>query len=219
MASLKQYATRVIDAINKPFDEMLYERVKDIIISERSLDIRRSVQKNGIDDEFKQRFKLAVSKVDKSDLYGVTTESTVFRTNNKIAKLVRFKNDNPFTYVGSVEHDRPFMYAQSFGVKGLDSLRYAKYTPKYSFNNGYIYLYIRGNALLENIAIESIFADPREIDYSDNATAPVPYEDTMEFLCSEDLIPNIITKILKGELSVTLTDDRETEITDEEIVR
>lgn len=217
MASLRQIATQVIDALNQPFNELLYQRVKDLIVHERSLAIRRSVQKNGIDSEFKQRWKVPVIRVDKSDFYGVDTDLKVFRSTNKIAKLVRFQNDNPFTYVGAVTHDIPFIFTEPYAVNGLDSLRYMKYLVKYGFINGYIYIFNHNNTL-ENIGVESIAADPREIDYSDNATAPFAYTDDMEFLISEDLISDIKLRMFSGDLKLMLTDDKETEIAEDEKV-
>lgn len=216
MASLKQYVTRVIDALDQPFNKMLYERVKDILISERSLAYRRSIAKNGIDDEFKQRYLITVERVDKSDFYQVQTDLQVFRSENKIAKLIRFRGDSPFTYVGSVTHDIPFIYTQPYAVPNLDALRYMKYITKFTYNNGYIYIFSHINTLT-NVAVESIFVDPREIDNSDNSNAATPFTDDMEFLLSEDLFSDIMMRILSGELKVTLPDDRETEIVNDEV--
>lgn len=215
MASLRQRATQVIDALDKPFDEMLYQRVKDILITERALSIRRSIQRNGIDDEFKQRFKVAMIRVDKSDFYQVSTDLKVFRSENKIPRLVRFKNDNPFTYVGAVTHDIPYVYAQPYAIPGMDSLRYMRIIPKFTYNNAYIYVFSNANTL-ENIAVESIIADPREVDNSDSTVAATPFEDDMEFLISEDMFSDIKLRIFGGDLKIRLTDDKETEIVDDE---
>jgi len=217
MASLRQLATEVIDAINQPFNELLYQRVKDLIVHERSLAIRRSIQRHGIDSEFKQRYKVPMIRVDKSDFYNIDTNLKVFRSVNKIARLVRFQNDSPFTYVGSVTHDNPFIFVEPFAVEGIDSLRYMKYVIKYSFNNAHIYVFNRNNTL-ENIGVETIFADPRFVDYSDNTIAPVTFTDDMEFLISEDMISDIKLKIFSGDLRIALTDDKEVNMNEDEEV-
>ena len=218
MASLKQIATEVIDALDQPFNELLYQRVKDLIVHERSLAIRRSIGKNGIDDEFKQRYKVPMIRIDKSDFYGITTDLEVFRSTNKIAKLVRYRGDSPFIYVGAVTHDIPYLYTQSFAVPAQDSLRYMKYIGKYTYDNGYLYVMLHDNTL-ENIGVQAIQADPREIDYSDYATAPFVYTDDMEFLISEDLISDIKLRMFSGDLKLRLTDDQEVNIEDDEVNR
>jgi len=219
MASLRQLATQIIDALDQPFNELLYQRAKDLIVHERALDIRRSVQKHGIDDEFKQRYKVPVQKVDKADFYQVTTDLEVYRSTNKIAALVRFQNDSPFTYVGAITHNIPYVYSQPYAIDAQDSLRYMKYIVKYTFNNGYLYIFAKGNLLLENIGVETIHADPRLVDYSNFTTGPEVFTDDMEFLISEDLISNIKLRIFSGDLRIKLTDDKEIQIEPDEVNR
>lgn len=214
MASLRQLATEYINALNKPFDTMLYERVKALIIHERAQEIRRSVQKHGIDLEHLQRYKVKLIKTDASDSYGIDSGKIVLRSENKIAILVRIQNDSPFTYVGAVNNDYPYIFSPSYGIGALQSLEFVKRINAYDFRNGYIYVYST-NPNIEYIHVEASFANPQLIDNSDNHNPAIAYNDDMEFLISEDMIQTIKIKLLSGELSVNVS-DKEIDITDDD---
>lgn len=213
MASLRQLATEYINALNKPFDNMLYERIKALLIHERAQEYRRSVAKNGIDEEFLQRYKIELQLVDISDAYGIDFEKKILRSKNKIANLVRYINDSPFTYVGTLNGSYPFIYMQPYAIASIDNLEYAKGINAYTFRNQYIYVYSR-NTSLEAIYVETIFAEPHKIDNSDSSNPNVQFTDDMEFLISEDLIQTIKSKLLSGELRID-TSSQEIDIVDE----
>jgi len=218
MASLKQLATEYIDALGKPFDHLLYERIKALIIHERSTEIRRSVQKYGLDEEFLQRYKITLVPVDASDLYGVNSYHKVFRSENKIATLIRVPSDSPFSYVGAVDLTVPFLYIQPYALGNIDSLPALKDINKYSTRNGYVYVYTK-NVNLKELVVEAPFVNPHLIDNSNYTDASIPFTDDMEFFISEDMIQNIKIKLLKGELSVTNTSDKEVNIEEDENAR
>jgi hypothetical protein len=112
MASLKHIADQIADSLNRPFDDMLKERVKVLFRQELAVYIRQQINKYGIDSQFKTRYSITCIKVNPSDssLDESVPTGECYRSINKVANPVRYITDDPFTYVGDTNGKVPYNY-------------------------------------------------------------------------------------------------------------
>ena len=155
MATLKLIADEITGALNRPFDIFFRERLMSDIRHELALEIRRSIEKSGIDDIFKTKFKVPVNKYINTNgvLFGADDEH-LYRTINKVPEPIRYKTDEPFLWVGDVNGRVTYIYTT------MQELLYADLQPayvgqvdtsltpdilfkpiRYMYQNGYIYLF------------------------------------------------------------------------------
>jgi len=207
MATFNSIADEIAGALDRPFDEMFKQRVKQVMRNELARMIRQSINKNGIDKQLVQRYSVALEEVDRADtLY--ESGCTVMRTEDKIYKPVRFNSSEPFTYVGT--NDIPFPYRHS-----VEHKRFAPFlsltgkSVSYDYRNQYIYLY--NGTRLKYLTIETVFEDMSSVAALDSEDAVANIRDTcmddMAIPIAGDLIQAAKERILSGELSIT--DDRD----------
>lgn len=199
MATLRQVVSEVIDSLGRPFDKMLYERVKSSIMNECVVWVRRSINKDGLDNLFKQSYVAEVSLVDSADNPIKDSSVKILRTDNKIHQPIRYDGDDPFTYVGSVTWDNSFIFIQPYQYKTFSKHPMTGKAILYSYLNGYIYIY--NSTLIDQIGIEGIYVDPREVIESNENNLGLGLDDDMEFPFPADLIQLAKSNILKAELS------------------
>ena len=223
MATLKEIADQIADALNRPFDDMLKERVKAIFKQEMAVLIRQQLNKDGLDSSFLTRYSaecIPITASDSSMVVGVTLNGTAYRTKNKVATPIRYHTDDPFTYVGDINGIVPFIYTK------LAELRYANYMPaiekawhirheninvprtpiRYDYRNNYIYIYFNlavvhetYNIMIEGVHSTNSFLDDMTEDSASNNTVNV---DDYEYPAPYDLIQLAKERLLKGELSI-----------------
>ena len=99
MATLNEISATICDALGKPFDGMLKQRVKFSIKYYRAMLIRRDAERNPMSKHNVQRMNVKLKKVDKADTCVVDIDCDVLRTEHKIPKPVRMNSDSPFKYV------------------------------------------------------------------------------------------------------------------------
>jgi hypothetical protein len=221
MASLKLIADEISDALNRPFDDMLKERIKSIFRHELAAMIRQQVNKNGLSPHFKSRYSTVCKPVTKSDSsFDVSLfDNSTFRTINKVAQPIRYNTDDPFTYVGKINGITPFTYLSLSGLPYYNLLPIIQKeavepneTPlqpiTYDYRNGYIYIYFNPS-LDENITEFHIMIEGVHSTYNfiadetkDSKNANIIYNDELEFPMPNDLIQLVKERLLKGELSI-----------------
>lgn len=229
MATLKQIADQIALSLNRPFDDMLKERVKAIYKQELAVYIRQQINKYGIDSQFKTRYSVTCKRVNVADS-SLVSEITgnCFRTINKVAKPVRYITDDPFTYVGSVNGQIPFIFINTAALDyyslmpavqksyQLGEGEVLKIPPKYDYINGYIYLYYVPEEISEvepltsiDIMVEGVHSsyDFIQDESLDAKEAGLIYLDTVDFPMPDDIIQLVKEKLLATELS--LTDDKD----------
>lgn len=154
MASINLIADEITGALNRPFDDMFKSRVKSIIRHQLAVFIRQSIEKSGVDDIFKTKFKVQVQKYINVDfeLIGVEDER-LFRTINKVPRPLRYKTDEPFLWVGDINGRGTYIYStlQELPYADLQKVYSGKviagdtnilYKPiRYVYQNDYIYLF------------------------------------------------------------------------------
>lgn len=206
MATLNQIVEELADALNRPFDTFLKERLKLIVRHERSRVIRQSVNKDGNDKLFRQRYSVTVSTVDNSDSVFLTG-GTVLRTDNKIAKPIRYVTDVPFVYVGAMDGSNSFIYCEMSELRYVGSLRNNAEAIRYNYRNGYIYVFVNNDTKDSNTI--TAFAD-----YSATVAGTVKVTSNWHELSTGDVITIIGTTSYNGTFSVTKIDSNNFYITD-----
>ena len=103
MASLNQYAQQLADALGRPFDALLKERIKDYIVQERATFLQRTMDKDGVDKEYRQTYYAEIEQINAKEITGGTIDTPnaliIYKTINRIPKPIRWKNYTPFFYV------------------------------------------------------------------------------------------------------------------------
>lgn len=234
MATLNLIADELSGALNRPFDSMLKQRLKSIFRHEAATMIRQSIDKVGVDDIFRTRFRVRIAKVTDNTLVGVHGDKW-FRTIYKVPRPIRYKTDEPFLWVGSDDGKTIFIYSRLTEIQYGEiqpayvgnTIESINYKPiRYIWQNDYIYIYNYlyttsgisdiivpgidpGNDEAEDIpyiTIEGPFGINDIITPEDELSSIVVTDDT-ELPLPEDLIQAIKLKLLSGELRVTDSKD------------
>ncbi len=216
MPSLKQIATEIIDTLGEPFNHILYERVKALIIHEIATLVKAESDKRGISEDWIVYCPVELKKVDPADLPNVVTEKSVYRSINKLPKRIRLKHMSPIFYVGTIDRARPFSYVSNYSIAiAIKNVNEVGDIPKYSLRNGYLECYVN-DANLRFVTIGHAFVDtysiPNETSDKDNE---ILGEDD-ELLIDEDIIQLLKVQILQADLSITKADDETVKISDNE---
>ncbi len=214
MASLKLIADEISDALARPFDDMFKERIKSIFRHELATVIRQQINKYGLSNQFKSNFQVTCieSSPIVTSLYSIDTTDNWYRSENKIPTPIRYESDDPFTFVGNILDNIPFIYTN------LTENLYVSYLPmnqkeyqmavdqtevkkpsRYFYRDGYIYAYSEEVDTSEPfiLNIEGVFlGDANSINDKSSIT------DDMDFPMPEDLIQTVKERLLKGELSI-----------------
>lgn len=200
MATLNQYASRIVGITGRTSDHAMRERVKDAFKSILSTRIRQSISKNGIDESFIIPLELPIS----IDEFLYMRDFKIFRTNFKIPVPLRFNNDSPFTFVGVVDGE-PFAHKSLLEVKlshKYDKKGFSKY---YTFENNIARLFIKtkyNNLELNNTnytkaLFKTIFENPEEVityyTLEDSSDVELPFP--------SDMLESVILELLKTEFN------------------
>lgn len=198
MASLRQVTTEVIDSLGRPFDNMLYSRVRSALLNECVQWARRSINQRGIENEFKQAYVAELSLVDGADNPIRTSGSQILRTDNKILEPIRYEGDEPFTYVGAIDWNNSFIFTQPYESRTSGNLPMTGRAIRYFYLNGYIYVF--NTTLVDQVAIEGIYVNPHDVIELNGRNLGAGLDDDMEFPFPADIIQLAKNGILKGEL-------------------
>ncbi len=226
MATLKEISHQLADALNRPFDDMLIERLKVLIRQELATLIRQQINKYGISSQFKTRYSIKCKDVELGDspyYPGHESDVEVYRTVNKVARPVRYTTDEPFTYVGSTNGQVPFIFINIAELPYVDALPsiqktyQVEDTPvelpiRYSYDNNYIYIYGDIDSLKVDdelfLTIEGVHSSYDFINTETADSTTLRYLDTVDFPMPDDLIQTIKGKLLAGELGIIDAKDK-----------
>lgn len=212
MATLNQLAQQVLDSLNRPFDAMFFERVKDLIVQQRALFIQQTIDKDGVDKEYRQTYYAEIEPV-LNDEYTKAGTVKVWKTKNRIPKPIRWKNYTPFFYVGTENGRKPFKAGNYYSASLNQYLPMIGNVITYDYIDGYIYCFLKNDvvtveedksALLSPIRIDEVMQNPRFVrvgaktDTREDCTA---FTDDMEFALPLDMANSLKTSI--KELFIT----------------
>lgn len=212
--TLNQIAERVAYALNEPLNQMLKENIKFSVRYWRAMLIRRDIQANGMSDEFLQRVYIPLIKVDKADACNFNLgDCKILRSENKIPKPIRVKNDVLFKFVGTVD-GKSFTYTEYEEVPYTCYNRFTSKVIRYVYINEYIYIF--NNDLLKQFAIQTPFVDPYKANTVCGTTC---FDDNSDFPCPDDMVQQIVSGILQGEFKLMNPIDKEVEVDEDKTIK
>lgn len=214
MPSLNQYAQQLADSLGRPYDAVLLERVKQLIVQERAVFLQRTMDKDGIDKEYRQTYYATLALVSLNEIEFITEPNVpfVYKTTNKIPKPIRWQNYTPFIYVG-IEDGSLSYRAGNYYSKSL-----SRYLPligeaiMYDYIDGYLYVFPNYDShgevipLSTILRIDEVLQNPRFIRTGTESVVDIRenciyFTDDMEFPMPIDMI-NALKLNLK-ELFIT----------------
>jgi len=135
------------------------------------------------------------------------------RTTNKILKPIRYNTDVPFNFVGNSTGTKSYIYSNIEELAYTSTLTLNASVPRYTYRNGYIYVYATDSVLstISTISIDAPFEVPEGVipsETNDDYIAGVIYNDDMEFPMPDDLVQDIKARIFSGELRITDAKDK-----------
>lgn len=216
MATLKVIVTEYINLLDKPFDIALYRRIRQLILNQRALELKKQADRYGISNRVVQYINPVFEEVINTDSVSIRSSEHIIRTTNKLMRqAINVLSDAPFYYVGAINLSVPFMYVNNFHV--VSRLRTSKHfdrTPLYYTIQDHIYCVVPKGTM--EVAIGHIFHDAGLVDLENDVIQDEYYDDNYEFLISHDMLQVIKERLLKGELQVMPADDNEVKLNNDE---
>lgn len=209
--TLNEISYFIAERFGKDEDEAFIEQIKFSVKYYRALLIRRDAERNQTNRTYLQNFIQPLIKVDEADTCVTQIGCEILRTENKVPKPIRLKQDTPFTFVGSVGYKKGITYMSPSLIEDLKFLPYIANEWFYTYINEYIYLYNMNK--IKRILIEASFEDPtKALTLCENSVNCV--NDNEEFPLSADMVQQVIQSILGGEFQLVNPQDKEIDIDD-----
>ena len=206
MATLKKIATQIIDRLGVPYNDSIYEDIKEHVVHYRNVFIKREIDKNRIDERYQLPYDVEVKKVDSikhifdTAVIGAKTQHLyVYKTVNPIPTVVNTFRSSPFTKIyakeGILQHD--IMFVSSSLMPDYHKTRLSKNKDIYTISNGIVT--IISNRSFKTLTIEEVFEYPLIItgDYGEYNIAGIVFNDTAEYPIDSNMIPMVIEPIIK----------------------
>lgn len=213
MASLNQYASRVAHIVGQPDNLSLKERIKDMIKDYFAKYIIQSIDKNGMNDNYKLSLIVSLNPVESSKVgTGNDAYYTEYITSTKIPKPMNIKNDAPFISVCIPNSSKIFAYMTKLTQRISVSHTPTRSFRSYSYSDNKIlvkFISNINNDTFKNfidvgtpkIEVTGIWESPEEVigfyNIDDNQDLDIPFPNEMMSLVLADLLKvefNIIPK-------------------------
>lgn len=191
MASLTELAYQVAHSFERGTDLLFIERIKDLLINERSMLIHREIDKYGINEQYLQPYTPTLIRVNASESPILSSNREVLRTTLKIPTPVRFQGDVPFYFVGSPDRLVTYRYNRGYMLDFDHYLKFIGSGITYAFTNNY--LYILNNIKIESILIEAIY---NNLGLTNDLTLGICYDEHMEFPLTTDLQNTVMLGVI-----------------------
>lgn len=174
MPTLNQLSSRVANMLNQPNNHELKERVKDMIKTVVANRIRQSVERHGIDDILKLSYIAPVEKQSYKDVFdsqeNILNKDLFYATINRVPTPIRFQNDSPFVYVGTLD-GKGYTYCSSPSNSRFLLTSYPTgANTNYFLHNGKLIIKVRRDNVetynkkdISQILITSIWENPDEV--------------------------------------------------------
>ena len=160
---ISEITDNIAQHFGKSFDIPFKSRIKSEIISVRAEIIKQHFNKYGTYPEslVSQINSIATTSVDIGENNIVIIGKDIKRTTLKVPSPIRMStSSNNFIFVGTIDGKRSFGYIEPESYEDLKEDRFQKRTIRYSYVNGYIYIY---GSCPKNIRVRGIFADPYKV--------------------------------------------------------
>ena len=177
----------------------------------RAMFIRRDYARNGFVSRHIEQdlgcIKLEI--VDASKCCNLPVECIVYKTQQPIPKTVRFNFQEAITHVGDVTGFGTIPMINSNTIKFLSYDKYTKKKMKAYMIEDFLYIYNAEG--LEYINIRGVFEDPEDVSKFGDCAGVGCYDDTAEFPIPLDMLSQINSGILAGELKMLAGTTSDTE--------
>tara|TARA_Y100001963_G_C6694860_1_gene406488 strand:- start:335 stop:1036 length:702 start_codon:yes stop_codon:yes gene_type:complete len=199
------------------------DQIKFNIKHYRAMFIRRDFAKNGFTSRHIEQDLgcIKISKVDASKCCSLPSECSVYRTNAKIPKTIRYNFEEAITYVGDITGIENIPVVNSNTVRWLPYDRYTKDKMKAYMIGDYIYIYNADG--LEDINIRGVFEDPEDVARFSDCNGVKCYNDSKsDYPISIDMLSLINQGLINGELALlsgTFSDTENDRMQDPKTIR
>ena len=168
----------------------------------RAMFIRRDYARNGfVSRHIEQDLGCIKLKIeDASKCCNLPVECIVYKTEQPIPKTVRFNFQEAITHVGDVTGFGTIPMINSNTLKFLSYDKYTKKKMKAYMIEDFLYIYNAEG--LEYINIRGVFEDPEDVSKFGDCAGKGCYDDTAEFPIPLDMLNQINSGILAGELKM-----------------
>lgn len=208
--TLTEIAYQIAGAFERQTDLLFISRIKDLVISSRSMLIHREINKYGINDLYLQEYNPTLIEVNASTVNGLVSKKTLLRSTNKIPTPIRYISDAPFYFAGSADRRVAFRYSKSFIGDFTPFLPFIGNGIEYFWSDGYFY--IPNNTKVTNALLIAPYAS---LNLTNDVNTGICYDDTLEFPLSMDqqnaVIQDVINLLRSGndlkEKATTTTRD------------
>ena len=195
MATLRKIAHQIADSINRPFDDMLYYRLRDYIIQEAAFLMQQTMDKDGVDKQYVATSIVPMKIVNASELSIVTDNKKILRSVDKIHTPIRYKNYIPFVYVGIRDGSYAFSFSNFYSAEYHHCLPLVGETITYDYIDNYLYVF--NTIKLDEVRISAVYPMTIFDTFRSDITAQQGecYVDNMEFPLALDQVNILITRI------------------------
>lgn len=159
------YNIRNLIRDNRSDDIKITDRQIEFIINyyrarliKQDVDKKRPISSNVIQDIG----KVALTKMDSSEISNLSLGQNLLRTTNPIPKLLELNNKDAIMYLGGLDKMSNIDFVTKTQSRWNRFNKYGSQLPTAYYRNGYIYIE-NCPKLLKFINVEGIFADPREV--------------------------------------------------------
>ena len=192
--------------LNRPNDLILKNALGDIVVQQLNMFLRRSVARHGVDDSLILPFYSPVHTINKDTHMPITgggpLSPRVSKSTLRIPTPLRYDTDTPFIRVASIE-DVTFPYRPPYhhNKSYLASLPFVDLTiPEYTIINNFLIF----SAVLttSEVVVYQLYSNPDEAIDNYYARLGFVFDEQTAFPYPADLVGDITTSILKGNLAV-----------------
>jgi len=212
--SLNQYASRIAHIVGQSDNQSLKERIKDMIKDYFAKYIIQSIDRNGIQGNYKLSLLITLLGVESSKLTNplhdvegdpLRYQYIDFKSTTKIPTPLNIKNDSPFTKVCIPNTAKTFSYTTQVNYRISSTLAPTRCSRMYIFENNTItckrhipFNDLQSTELLTQLEVEGLWENPEEVigfyGITDNQDLEIPFPNEM--------MSFIISEILKTEFGI-----------------
>lgn len=207
MPTLKKIATQVIDRLNVPYNDALYQDVKDRIIHYTNLFLKRRLDKLRLDERYILGYSIDIKQVSELSIKNINfplgakaVDYKIYKSVNSIPTLIDTVRPAPFlsAYIPSSDITKDILvYVDRSLIGDYYKSRLTYGHSIYTFNGKE--LIVVTEKTISNVIIEDIFEYPMIItnDYNIYNVGGIIFDDEAEFPIDSNLIPVVIDELTK----------------------
>ena len=130
----------------------------------------------------------------------VPTGCTIYRTNRRMPKTVRFNLTDAFTFIGKVNGADTIPKMEPYELEWIPYDKYTSRLTRYYVIDEYIYVYEPNG--MEKINVRGVFEDPEEVGKFATCENDYCYDDQMAYPLPLDMVSAITQGLVQGEFAM-----------------